>query len=168
LNSVQFVPVNPFQPNPFFANPFLVNPFNPQFLNNPLNPFHPRFNPFAVNPFTPNPFGPNPFANPFAPAVISTPAVAVQQPGFFQRVGPDLAVNPWSGTVVRPYTGVAQTADGNVFYQLGRNGLPSVFNSPAAPRTGLFVSPTTGTLLNPNTGVIVQPGVTNVFVPWIP
>lgn len=159
LNPVQFVPVNPWAPNPFFANPFLVNPF----VNNPFNPFN---NQLANNPFAPNPLI-NPFANPFAPAVFSTPAVAVQQPGFFQRVGPNLAVNPWSGTAVAPFTGVAQTADGNLYFRLGRDGTPTVFN-PAAPRTNVYFSPASGSFLNPNTGVIVRPGGTSVFLPWTP
>jgi hypothetical protein len=163
LNSVQFVPVNPFAPNPFFVNPFLTNPFT--LVNNPqLNPFR---NPLGWNQLGPNPFGPNPFASPFAPVVVSTPAIAIQQPGFLQRRGPDLQVNPWSGTVVKPFTGVAQTADGRVFFQLGRDGIPSVFN-PSAPRTGVFVDPAFGTFLNPRTGVIVRPGNTSVFLPWTP
>jgi hypothetical protein len=172
LNPVQFVPVNALQPNPFFVNPFLVNPFNNPFaannpfalVNNPLNnPFHNPLN----NPFVANPFGPNPFASPFAPAVFTQPALAIQQPGFLRWAGPDLQLNPWSGTAVKPSLGVAQTADGRVFFQLGRDGIPTVFN-PNAPRTGVFVDPTFGTFLNPRTGVIVQPGGTRVFLPWIP
>ena len=174
LNPVQFVPVNPFQQNPFFVNPFLVNPFNNQFANNPFNnnPFNNVFvNPLGPqvgpSPFGPNPFGPNPFANPFAPVVFTQPAIAIQQPGFLRWSGPDLQVNPWSGTAVKPSLGVAQTADGRIFFQLGRDGIPTVFN-PNAPRTGVFVDPTFGTFLNPRTGVIVQPGGTRVFHPWMP
>ena len=172
LTPTQFVPVNTLRPNPFFVNPFAVNPFNNPFaasnpfalVNNPLN--NPFKNPLS-NPYTANPYGPNPFASSFAPVVVSTPAVAVQQPGFLRWAGPDLQVNPWSGTAVKPSLGVAQTADGRVFFQLGRDGTPTVFN-PNAPRTGVFVDPTFGTFLNPRTGVIVRPGGTNVFLPWTP
>jgi hypothetical protein len=176
LNPVQFVPVNPFQNNPFFANPFMVNPFqnNPfnPFANNPLNnPFNNPFNnplnnPLGLNPNAPNLLA-NPFANPFAPAVFTQPAIAIQQPGFLRWAGPDFQVNPFSGTAVKPFTGVAQTADGNIFFRLGRDGTPTVFN-PNAPRTNIYVDPVHGTFLNPTTGVIVRPGGTNVFLPWMP
>ncbi|MBN9119445.1 MAG: hypothetical protein J0I06_09850 [Planctomycetes bacterium] len=162
LNPVQFVPVNTAAPNPFFVNPFLVNPFNNPFADK--NPFNNPLNPLAnSNPFSPNPFGPNPFANPFAPVVVSTPAVALQQPGFLQWRGPDLQVNPFSGTVVKPFTGVARTADGSLFYQLSPTGAPITFTG--GPRTGIYYDPVHGTYLNPITGVIVRPGGTSVFVP---
>lgn len=166
LNPTQFVPVNTLAPNPFFANPYLVNPFTGRMMN-PANPF--AIGAADKQPLAPptGPFDPNPFTSPFAPAVFSTPAVAIQQPGYLQWRGPDLLVNPWSGTAVKPFSGVAQTADGRVYFQLGRDGTPTVFN-PSAPRTGIYVDPTFGSYLNPTTGVIVRPGGTTVFLPWTP
>jgi hypothetical protein len=141
----------PFVPNPFIAGPFQINP-----LNNPFN------NPFVPQ-FVPNQFG-NPFVNPFGNPFFQ-PTIAFQQPGRLFWRGPDFQVNPFTGTVVRPFTGVAQTADGSVFFQLSRRGIPTVFDT-FGPRTNIYVNPETGALFNPNTGVIVRPG-TNGFGPWI-
>jgi hypothetical protein len=163
MNQTNFIPVNPFAPNPFAPNPFVNNPFN---------------NPFANNLFAPNPFN-NPFNNPlqnqfpnaiigcFGPVPSSTPPIAVQQPGYLVYKGPDLQVNPWSGTVYRPLSGVARTADGSVFFRVPGTGLPTVTGN-YATGTGLYYNPNGGTFLNPSSGVISRPGVTNVFIPWIP
>jgi hypothetical protein len=173
--------LDPRSPNPYLYTPFNQNPIilnnlfpTPPFNPNPFaNPFNPIANPFA-NPFL-NPLGPNaalnPWANPFAPAftgaglggsVVSvTTPFAVQQPGAFVGRGPNLAVNPWSGTVVRPLSGVAQTADGSVFFRLPNSEV-------LAPGSGLYFSPQYGTYLNPSTGVISRPGSTAVFLPWRP
>lgn len=179
MNQTRFIPVNPYLNQPFNNNPFVNNPFNNPFANNPFN------NPFANNPFAPNPFVNNPFANPFAspfmtnplnqnpfanpfgPASFSTPPIAIQQPGYLLYRGPDLQVNPWSGMVYRPLTGIARTADGSTFFHVPGTGLPTVTGAYAAG-SGLYFDPRHGTFLNPSTGVISKPGMTNVFVPWIP
>ncbi|MBP3956620.1 hypothetical protein J8F10_15205 [Gemmata sp. G18] len=157
LNQTQFVPYNP----------FVLNPFNPLFA--PNNPF--VNNPFAPNPFVPNafnnPFAINPFNNPFRPFATSTPPIAIQQPGQLMWRGPDLQVNPISGTVYRPLSGIARTADGNTFFRVPGSGLPT-FTGAYAPGTGLYFNPAQNTFLNPASGVISRPGVTTVFLPWIP
>jgi hypothetical protein len=171
MNQTRVVPYNPFltqpinnplfwpQPNPFVNNPFALIP------NNPFAP-----NPFLVNPFN-NPFI-SPFNNPFntlygpGTSYSYTPPIAIQQPGQFFYRGPDLLVNPTSGTVYKPLTGVAQTADGSVFYRVPGTGLPTA-TGVYSPGSGLYFNPDAGTFLNPKTGVISKPGVTTVFTPWI-
>lgn len=171
LNQTQFVPYNP----------FVLNPFNPLFAPN---------NPFVNNPFAQNPFVPNAFNNPFAnnmfgpntwwtarpiggciwgayPLSQSTPPIAIQQPGQLMWRGPDLQVNPISGTVYRPLSGVARTADGGTFFRVPGSGLPT-FTGAYAPGTGLYFNPAQNTFLNPASGVISRPGTTTVFLPWIP
>ena len=173
INPVGFAAVNPFAVNPFVNNPF-ANPFGPQaviagpFQINPLNnPFNnPLNNPLGLPPGPNFNFAQNPLASPFANPFFR-PTFAFQQPGRLFWRGPDLLVNPWSGTVVRPFTGVAQTADGTIFFQLSRNGLPTVFDQ-FGGRTNIYVNPSQGTLFNPVTGVIVQPGTASTFVPRLP
>lgn len=134
-----------FDPGPFY-NPALNNPYLNQTNVIPYSPFAP---------------------NPFVPTVTATPAVAIQQPGQLMYKGPDLQVNPVSGLVYKPLTGVARTADGNTFYRVVGSGLPTVTGSYAAG-TGLYFDPKHNTFLNPATGVISRPGTTNVFLPWRP
>lgn len=179
INTLPGFPIWPTNPNPLF-NPALNNPWlnqtniipvNPFFAPNPFvnrfapNPFVP--NPFINNPFAPNPFAPNPFVTGVVPASFSTPPIAFRQPGFYYYRGPDLRVNPWSGTVYRPLSGVAQTGDGSVFYRVPGSGLPTATGA-YAPGSGLYFNPVGGTFLNPASGVISRPGVTNVFLPWMP
>ncbi|HEY1188806.1 MAG TPA: hypothetical protein VGE74_14220 [Gemmata sp.] len=155
LNQVNVAVYNPFAPNPF-NNPFAVNPFAP--------------NPFAVNPFVPNPFN-NPFNNPFVgpvgPVVTATPPVAFRQPGQLYYRGPNLQVNPASGLVYKPLSGVARTPDGSTFYYVPGTGLQTASGTYASG-TGLYFDPNHNTFLNPASGVISRPGVTNVFIPWCP
>ena len=170
---------NPFNPLMFGTNPFMpvANPFNPL-----LNPFAPANNPFFAfaNPLNPlNPFALNPFmanlaavnqgnpflaqglnANPFGffgPGLAYTPPVAVQQPGVLLREGPNLAVNPVTGTVVLPMTGIATMADGSTFYRL-----PSGLTQSTSP---VYYNPVGGTFFNPLTGVVARPGQVNAVVP---
>lgn len=172
--------INPplYNPGPFYNpalnNPFLnqtqVIPFTPlaNTLNNPLAP-----NAWANFPFAPQtciggagilPGGCIGFQGPFT---TYTPPLAVQQPGQLLWRGPDLQVNPVSGMVYRPLSGVAQARDGSVFYRVAGSGLPT-FTGAYAPGTGLYFDPQRNTFLNPGTGVISRPGTTNIFVPWIP
>lgn len=169
-----------FNPGPFYNpalnNPYLnqtryvpvpVNPFANQPINNPL--FAP-VNPFVNDPFAlvgpNNAFAPNPFNNPFVPVTNSTPPLAIQQPGQLYYRGADLQVNPASGLVYRPLTGVARTADGSTFFRVAGSGLPT-FTGAYAPGTGLYYSPDNNAYLHPASGTISRPGVTNVFLPYI-
>lgn len=150
-----------FNPGPFY-NPALNNPWMNQTRIIPTNPYA-----FVNNPFANNPFANNPFANPFVPASYSTPPIAVRQPGYLLYRGPDLQVNPVSGMVYRPLSGVARTADGSTFFHVPNTGLPTVTGA-YSPGSGLYFDPRHNTFLNPSTGVISKPGVTNIFIPWIP
>jgi hypothetical protein len=179
------MPINPWQ-NPFVVNPVVQNPL----VVNPLvqNPFR---DPFALNPFFNNPLVLNPllynspFNNPlnmpglinrFGPTypnyptttsqVSSTPPVAVQQPGWFLYKGPDLQVNPTSGTVYRPLSGTVTLADGSTFYRVPGSGLPTATGSYASG-SGLYYNPVAGTFFNPSSGTLSKPGQTNVFLPYI-
>jgi hypothetical protein len=174
-----FQPVfNPaFLPNPALSNPWLnpvtvtpvrVNPFAPNLLQNPfvVNPLlqNPFVNPLA-NPLIPGPFVPGPLVAP-APVFTSTPPIAVRQAGQLFYKGPDLQVNPTSGTVYRPLSGTATTADGTTFFRVVGSGLPTATGQ-YATGTGLYYSPQTNTYFNPGTGVISKPGQTNAFIPYI-
>lgn len=148
------VRVPPFAVNPLFNNPFLVNPLlrNPV-VNNPLNVpgYDLRFGPVPTE---------------LLPEVSVTPPVAVRQPGMMLYRGPDLQVNPWSGTRYHPQSGVVTLADGTTFYRVTGSGLPTATGA-YATGTGLYYSPTAGTFFNPSSGVISRPGQTNVFVPYV-
>lgn len=167
--------INPaFLPNPALNNPW-INPVNVNPVPvNPLAPFNNFNNPLLVNPLLRNPavFNPllapgfGPTYGPVLPAVASTPPVAIRQPGQLFYKGPDLQVNPASGTVYRPLSGTATTADGTTFYRVVGSGLPTATGA-YATGTGLYFSPQTGTYFNPGTGVISRPGQTNVFLPYI-
>lgn len=148
------VPANPFVVNPIFNNPFLLNPLlrNP-IANNPLNV--PGFNPLPAPTFAP-----------VTPVAAFTPPVAIKQPGMMMYKGPDLQVNPWSGTVYRPLSGVVTLADGATFYRVPGSGLPTATGA-YATGTGLYFSPDRGTFFNPSSGVVSRPGQTNVFVPYV-
>lgn len=163
INTLPGVPaaqLNPpvFNPGPFY-NPALNNPYLNQTnyipvpVNNPL--FAPN-NPFVNNPFAlagPNdPFAPNPFLpaggntgcycqGPYAP---STPPLAFRQPGQLFYRAPDLQVNPTSGLVYRPLSGVARTANGSTFYRVAGSGLPT-YTGAYAPGTGLYYDPNNNT-----------------------
>jgi hypothetical protein len=161
INTLPVVPAaGPFLP---FTNPALSYPWPTPVAVPSFYPFgNPFTNPFAVAPFNPvlpNPFlrlPGNPLTNPFvAPGVIavSTPPVALQQPGSLLPAGPDLAVNPWSGTVVQPVSGIATLANGSTFYRL-----------PTA--VGVYYNPMGGTFFTPDTGVISKPGTT-VLLPYV-
>jgi hypothetical protein len=170
INTLPGIPawqINPpaFNPGPLF-NPALNNPWLNQTQLVPVNPFA---NPFAPNPlaqaaFLNNPFAVNAFASPYA---TSTPPMAIQQPGQLLYRGPDLQVNPTSGLVYRPLSGVARTADGSVFYRVPNSGLPTAAGA-YAPGSGLYYDPRHNSFLNPSSGVISRPGTTTVFVPWLP
>jgi hypothetical protein len=167
--------VNPVYP-PVFAPPVVVNPvfappvfappvFNPVFPVTPVVPVNPvtpvAFNPLVnpwVNPWAVNPWPVAPWqaVNPWvANTAVSTyvaPPVAFQQPGAFIPRNADTAVNPWSGAVLKPISGVAIQPDGSVFYR--------------APNSNLYVNPESGTTFNPVNNVLRRPA-TPVFLPWI-
>ncbi len=151
MNRTNVVPVpvnrfalNPLQNNPFLANPLLRNPG----INQPLGVpgLEPGFSPGA--------------------SVQIEPPVAIQQAGTMMYKGPDLQVNPWSGTVYRPQSGVATLADGSTFLRVPGTGLPTSTGT-YATGTGLYFNPAAGTFFNPASGVVSRPGRTNVFVPYV-
>lgn len=150
-------PVNPFAFNPLFNNPFALNPLlqNPAFNNNP----------FGIPGYGPNPYA-NYSPNLFNPNVSYTPPVAFKQPGYMLYKGPDLQVNPASGTVYRPLSGVATLKDGSTFYYVPGTGVPTA-SGKYAPGTGLYYNPQGNTFFNPSSGVVSKPGQTNVFVPYV-
>lgn len=80
--------------------------------------------------------------------------VVQQEPGRFARVGPDLAVNRITGTVLQPYSGVAYTNEGT-FYRLPGTGSFTPFGA-YIPGTGQFINPFTGVAYNPQTGMILR------------
>lgn len=143
INTFPGFPINPYA-LPAYPNPALNNPWMNQFQVVPVGPF-----------------GPVGF-----PPAASTPPIAVQQPGMMLYKGPDLQVNPRTGTVYRPQTGTATLADGSTFYRVPGSGLPNALGN-YIPGTGLYYNPQGGTFFNPATGVISKPGTTNVFVPYI-
>ena len=134
---------------------FLVPPpqFNPgalqlsSFVNTPT-----VANPYAFNPGVYSPFNP-------------TPPIAVQQPSYFLWRGPDLQVNPATGTVYRPQSGVVRMADGSTFYRVLGTGAPDGAGN-YATGTGVYFNPTAGTYYNPASGVIARPGTTGLL-PYI-
>ena len=162
LNQTFYNPA-PF-PGPFmnpFSNPY-TNPFSTTALsfNSTLTvlsapgPFaNPFANPFAanylVNPLFVSPFN-NPYTNPYGLFTTYSPTISVRQPGELIWRGPDLQVNPWAGTVFKPLTGIARTADGSTFYRI--------------PGSDQYFDPTHATFFNPTTGVIARPGG-NLFLP---
>ena len=149
-----------FDPGPFY-NPALNNPYLNQTNFIPDNPV-------AVNPavaWTARPIGGCIWGP--VPLIQSTPPIAIRQPGQLLYKNPDLQVNPVSGLVYRPLTGLAVAADGSTFYRVPGSGLPTVTGA-YAQGTGLYFDPQHNTFLNPATGVISRPGTTNVFIPWRP
>ena len=76
------------------------------------------------------------------------------EPGRFARLGPDLAVNRATGTVLRPYSGVAFTAEGP-FVRMAGSGTFTPWGA-YVPGTGVFVNPFTGAAYNPQTGLILR------------
>jgi hypothetical protein len=76
------------------------------------------------------------------------------EPGWFSRLGPDLAVNRITGTVLRPYSGVAFTAEGP-FVRVPGSGTFTPWGM-YIPGTGIFVNPFTGAAYNPQTGLILR------------
>jgi hypothetical protein len=103
---------------------------------------------------------------PVNPAVSFTPPVAIRQPGMLMYKGPDLQVNPTSGTVYQPMSGVVTLADGSKFYRVPGTGLPTAVGT-YATGTGLYYNPDGNTFYNPSSGVISKPGTTNVFLPYV-
>jgi hypothetical protein len=155
MNQVTVNPyrVNPFAMNPLFNNPFMVNPLlrNPAF-DNPLNMpgfFPPSYSPTSI-----------------APSASYTPPIAIRQPGMLMYRGPDLQVNPTTGTVYHPLSGTVTLADGTTFYRVPGSGQPTASGT-YATGTGLYYNPQGNTFFNPSSGVISKPGQTNVFLPYV-
>jgi hypothetical protein len=100
----------------------------------------------------PVPAGAVPVVSSFAsrPGLGVGPATQVE-PGWFSRVGPDLAVNRTTGTVLRPYSGVAYTA----VVRLPGSGTFTPWGA-YLPGTGVYVNPFTGAAYNPQTGLILR------------
>ncbi|MGL4420147.1 MAG: hypothetical protein ACRCZF_05755, partial [Gemmataceae bacterium] len=77
------------------------------------------------------------------------------EPGRFFPVGLDAAQNPVSGTVLRPFSGVAFTNEG-AFYRVPGTGSFTPFGT-YVPGSGIYVNPFSGVNYNPQTGAIVRP-----------
>lgn len=136
----------------------------------------PNQNPFAPSLVINNPFAPNNFNRP--PIAFGPPpnffgggfwggfggGYTIQQPGAFQFRGPNRFVNPFSGTAYAPFSGVAQTADGSLFFRVPGTGVPNQFGNYAIG-SGLYYNAESGAFLNPASGVISRPG--NFFLPYI-
>lgn len=94
-------------------------------------------------------------ANPGAQVGLTfRPGVQVE-PGGFARLGPDLAVNRVTGTVLQPYAGVAYTNEGT-FFRVAGTGTFTPWGA-YMPGSGVFLNPFTGTAYNPQTGLILRP-----------
>lgn len=151
------VPVNRFPLHPWFNDPFVVNPL----LRNGL-----VLNPLGVPGYIPPtgtvlpPWGWGPVATQF------TPPTAEREPGYFVYRGPDLQVNPWTGTEYRPVSGLVRTASGENFYRVPGTGLPTDRGTYASG-TGLYYNPQGGTFFSPRTGLLLRPGHTQVFLPYV-
>lgn len=78
-----------------------------------------------------------------------------QEVGGFVGVNRNTAVNPVSGTILKPNRGVALTREG-AFYQVPGTGSISAFGT-YIPGSGVYVNPLTGTQYSPSTGLIVRP-----------
>jgi hypothetical protein len=128
-------------------------------VNRPVLPIVPDI----VSPVL-NPIVVNPVITPTLP-VNPTPTIQVRQPGWFLYKGPDLMVNPYSGAVYRPNTGVVTMRDGSEFYYVPGTGTPNGAGRYVSG-TGLYYNPTAGTYFNPKTGVITKPGTPGVLPPW--
>ncbi len=131
---------------PWYTNPALNNPWMNQVVVTPVNAW--GVNPGIVN------------------TAFSTPPIAVQQGGMMMYRGPNLQVNPWTGTVYQPLSGVVTLADGSSFYRVPGSGLPTAVGN-YATGSGLYYNPRGGTFFNPSSGVISRPGTTNVFLPYV-
>jgi hypothetical protein len=156
--TINSYPIGPFN-NPF-NNPFVINPLlaNPVVIN-PLIQTRNQFNPFGIPPYRPR------YDHPEI-EVQHTPAQAVQEPGMLLYKGPDLQVNPWSGTEYHPVSGTVTLADGSTFYRVAGSGLPTAFGTYASG-SGLYYNPIGGTFFNPSSGTLSKPAQTNIFMPYV-
>ncbi|QEL19405.1 hypothetical protein [Limnoglobus roseus] len=74
--------------------------------------------------------------------------------GGFVAVDRATAVNPVSGTVLKPYRGIALTREGT-FYHVPGTGSLTAWGT-FLPGSGVYVNPLTGTTYNPTTGLIAR------------
>jgi hypothetical protein len=74
--------------------------------------------------------------------------------GSFVPVNPQLAVNPFSGTVLNPIRGVALTREGP-FYRLPGTSLYNPWGNPVYG-SGIYYNPFTGSTYTPLSGVIAR------------
>jgi hypothetical protein len=172
---------NPWQYNGFHNGPYwqggnngvigqlpngipIINPWaRPNFYPVPINPWGYQFSQQQQTNYYNNGNGygntttfsqttqivPNGFNNPFL-----QPGFAQREAGAVIQVGRNLAVNPITGTIVRPLSGVAITREGT-FYQVPGTGSFSPWGA-YIPGSGTYVNPFTGTSYNPTTGLIVR------------
>jgi hypothetical protein len=162
---------NTWNPYGIYSNPY--NPMNPYSLYNSsyrnmlgLNSF-PGVNPILYNPYESSLLGyafGSGLTSPYSTAGTSyspfgglglgsglgaTGTLAVQQPSLWINGGPNLSVNPITGTVVQPLSGYAMMSDGSTYYRL-----PGSISHSVSP---VYYNPVGGTLFNPQTGVVAQP-----------
>ncbi len=74
--------------------------------------------------------------------------------GTFVPVNPQLALNPYSGTILNPIRGIALTREGP-FYRVPGTGSISPWGN-YIPGSGVYVNPFTGAAYNPLTGIIAR------------
>jgi len=174
---------------PVFSLPSWLDPA----VSNPwMNQTIVRRSPFVMNPLFNDPFALNPLLQraawynslnlpgyvrqsslldggllPAVPAAVTvTPPVATREPGTYYYKGADLQVNPATGSVYQPRSGVVTLADGTKFYRVPGSGLPTATGN-YATGTGLYYDPDGNTFFSPASGIMSKPGTTNVFLPYV-
>lgn len=80
--------------------------------------------------------------------------VVQKEVGGFVPVNRTTAVNPVSGTILKPYQGVALTREGP-FYRVPGTGSITAWGT-YLPGSGVYVNPFSGTQYNPATGLIAR------------
>ncbi len=100
--------------------------------------------------------GITPFQQQFQPQFAGVnPGFGIErEAGRFIPVNNQTAINSITGTVLKPYQGVAYTNEGP-FYRLPGTGSLTAFGA-FNPATGAYYNPLSGALYNPGTGIIVR------------
>jgi hypothetical protein len=145
------IPMTPiYAQTPMLFNPALDNPW----MNQVTVTRYPA-NPFTMNPLLAN-----------SPLTTYAPPLAIREPGTMLYQGPDLQVNPTSGTVYHPVSGTVTLPDGSTFYRVPGSGVSTPLGNYSSG-TGLYYNPMAGTFFNPASGVLSRPGRTNIYLPYI-
>ncbi len=139
--------------NPYTSYVTPATYFNYAVQYNSATIFNPSLYPaYSFNNFGYQNFGVNQFNN-LGVNQFNPPSVQ-QEVGGFVAVNRTTAINPVSGTILKPYKGVALTREGT-FYQVPGTGSITAWGT-YVPGSGVYVNPFTGTRYNPSTGLIVR------------